>query len=275
MRLYAAARMADTETATDAYGTDTFKCQFEPMSFSKIDGVSVKKRSISVAPTVTLPSRGALTIDGQVYLFGHPAPDYWKGEVIRQTVIVQGADGLANLRTIGEALAGAAPRQAYAAVVFSKYMPEAADNSRYPPQYQTFLAGSELVPADSLIELDGSYFLVKQSYLSTSGLRIALTNIVDEPCFETITFGSRTYDPLTDSWSSAGSPVNVFRVKWSESFTYLSKSSETCERGDIMVFMLKTHTPKPSDLLALSDGPWRVLAVADEGATWRCHVRRS
>ena len=274
MRLYNAARMGDKVVATDAYGTAQIMVQYDPLSYSKVDGTNVTKRMLSVAPSVVMPARGAVTIGDQTYLVGHGAPDYWNGEVIRTNYVIQGADGLANLCSIGEALAGTAPRTAYAALAFNKYMPEMNDNSKFPPQYQAFVAGVESAPADSLIELNGAYFLIKQSYLSTSGLRIALANIVDMPCFETVTFGSRVYDPITDEYTSTGSPVKVFRVKWSESFSYLSKASETCERGDIMVFMLKTHTPKPSDLLALSDGPWRVLAVADEGATWRCHVRR-
>ena len=167
------------------------------------------------------------------------------------------------------------PATAYAALVFSKYMPEANDNSKYPPQFQMFLAGSESAAADTLIQLASKWYLVKQSYLSTSGLRVALVNEVEEPSFETVTFGSRTYDPIADAYSSATSSTRIFRIKWSESFTYLSKASEGFERGDIQMFMLKTMAPKPSDTLALSDGTWRILSVQDEGGAWRCHGRRA
>lgn len=189
--------------------------------------------------------------------------------------VIQGADGLANLSSIAESLSNAAPRTAYAALAFSKYMPEANDNSKYPPQYQMFLAGSETAPADSLIEMSSRFFLVKQSYISISGLRIALVNEIENPVFETATFGSRTYDPITDSYTSGGSSVRVMRVKWSEHYQYLSKASETYERGDMQMFMLKTSTPKPSDTLELSDGIWRILTVQDEGLHWSCHARRA
>lgn len=266
-------RFNDT-LATDAYGTDTFMCQFEPLSFSKIDGVAIKKRQITVTPDVAVPTRGAITIDGQVYLVGHGAPDYFKGEAIRVTLIIQGADALANLTTIANALVDAAPTQAYAALVFSKYMPEANDNSKYPPQYQVFLAGSESAPSDSLIQMDTRWFLVKQSYLSTSGLRVALANELELPTFETISFGSQTYDPLTDTYTGSTSSVKILRVKWSEHFTYLSLGSATYQRGDMQVFVPKAVTPKVSDTLTLSDGVWRILAVQNE-STWSCHVRRA
>lgn len=275
MKLQSAARMGDTVVASDAYGTAQVMVQYDPMSYSKIDGAQVTKRMVSAAPSVAMPARGVITIDGQKYLVGHGAPDYWRGKAIRVSYIIQGADGLANLQTIGQALDGIIPVTAYAAVVFAKYLPDANDSSRMPPQYQVFLAGAEEAPEDTLIGLEGSFYLVKQSYISTSGLRVALANIVDEPCFETVSFANRVYDPVSDSYTSAGTSIKIFRIKWSESFTYLSKASEGFERGDIQVFMLKSSTPKPSDLLTLSDGSWRILAVQDMGTTWRCHARRA
>ncbi len=275
MKLSSAARVGDTQLATDAYGAETLMLGFDPLSYSKIDGTNVTKRMVSAAPSVVMPTRGVIVIDGKQYLVGHGAPDYWNGQTIRVNYVIQGADGLANLTSIASALANSAPVTAYVAVVFAKYLPDIADSSRYPPQHQIFLAGSEDAIADSLIELDGVFYLVKQSYLSTGGLRIALSNIVDEPCFETVTFESRLYDPLTDAYVTTGSSVRIFRVKWSEHFTYLSKGSEPYERGDQQVFVLKATSPKPSDVLTLSDGNWRVLAVLDDGAVWSCHVRRS
>ena len=275
MKLQSAALMGDTVVASDAYGTAQVMVGFDPLSYSKIDGVAVRKRQISAAPSVAMPARGVITIDGQKYLVGHGAPDYWRGKAIRVSYVIQGADGLANLQTIGQALEGTAPVTAYAAVVFAKYLPDANDSSRMPPQYQVFLAGAEEAPEDTLIGLEGAFYLVKQSYISTSGLRVALANIVAEPCFETVSFGSRTYDPVSDSYTSAGTSVKIFRIKWSESFEYLSKASEGFERGDIQVFMLKASTPKPSDLLALSDGSWRILSVQDFDGLWRCHARRA
>ena len=90
MNLYNAAKRFNTQLAADAYTGGTFMCQFEPMSFSKIDGVSIEKRQISVEPTVAIPPRGAITIEGKTYLVGHGAPDFWQGDPIRITLIIQG-----------------------------------------------------------------------------------------------------------------------------------------------------------------------------------------
>ena len=275
MRLLDAARRFDRTTATDAYSAATFKCQFEVLAYSKIDGVAVKKRQISTASSVTIPARRVVVISGQAYLIGHSAPDFWYDSIIRLNYVIQGADGVANLTTIAAELAGTPPSTAYAALAFAKYLPDAEDSSKYPPQYQVFLSGTESAPADSLIYLNSVWYLVKESYVSTSGLRVSLANVVDSPNFEMATFTSRVYAPLTDTYVDTPSAIKVFRIKWAEHFEYLSKATEQYERGDLTVMILKAVTPDPPDTLTLSDGVWRILSAQDEGLTWSCHARRA
>jgi hypothetical protein len=99
--------------------------------------------------------------------------------------------------------------------------------------------------------------------------------VLADPVFETVSLSVNTYDPVADATTSVTTSHPIMRVKWTEHYTYLSIGTETYERGDQQVFMLKTATPKPSDTLTLSDGTWRILAVQDEGTRWSCHVRRS
>lgn len=277
MRLFSAARLADTTDAYDAYNPlISFKVDYSPLSYAKIDGVAIKKRSVSTSPTATIPARGAITIDGQTYLIGYGAPDYWRGEKIRVTYVIQGAEGLAALTSISDALAGNPAVDAYAALVFNRYLPDSDTSGKYPPQYQIFTDGNESVPEDSLVSLEGKSFLVKESYLSNSGLRVALVNELDSPVVETATHNASVYDPITDARVETPTSVQSLRVKWQEHFNYLSKASETYERGDMQVFVLKSVvTPKPSDTLTLSDGVWRILAAQDEGLLWSLHVRRA
>ena len=108
MRLYRAARQGDTVTATDAYGTASFKCQLAPLELFKVQGTRIKVRQLSTAPDVVIPSRGAIRINGDVFLIGHGSTDFWKGAPIRVNYVTQGADGLATLTTIEGALASSA-----------------------------------------------------------------------------------------------------------------------------------------------------------------------
>ena len=275
MKLSVAAGMGDTLLASDAYGADTFMCQLDALSYAKVDGVMVRKRSISTKPDVVMPARGVIRIQGQEYLVGTDVDDYWKGSPIRTNYVIQGTDGLANLSSIAQALANTAPSTAYASLVFSRYLPDEADSSKYPPQYQLFLAGSESVPTDSLLQLNGVWYLIKSSYHSTSGLRIGMANEIKGTVFETVSVSGRTYDPLTDTYSGAPAIIKIMRVKWQEHFNYLTKGQINYERGDEQLFILKTQmSPAPADTLTLSDGSWKIMDVQDEGLIWSCHVRR-
>ena len=275
MKLSKAARYGDTVTAVDTLTpATTVLVQFDPLSYAKIDGVAVRKRAISAEPSVTVPE--VITIGSDVYLVGTGVPDYWKGAEIRRNYVIQGADGLANLTTIAAALANTAPATAYASLVFSKYSTDQRESSDYWPQYQIFLAGSESAPYDSMVQLNSKWYLVKESYLSQSGLRIAMVNELFDPVFETINYKARTYTASTDTWAEATTSVKVMRVRWTEHFQYISKASENYERGDLQVFVLKSAvaSPKVSDKLPLSDGTYTVLSVQDEGLCWSMHMRR-
>lgn len=277
MRLSRAANRFNDMIAADAYAptTTTFPVQFEALSFSKIDGVAIKKRQISIAPDIVIPNRGAITIDGQVYLVGHTAPDYWKGRMIRQTVIIQGADGLAVVSSITEALGNSPGVSAYAASAFSKYNTDMRESSAYHPEYQLFFAGSESLSEGTLVSLNGDWFLVKEAYHSTSGLLVGLADKLPGTVFETVTVNSNTYDPVLDAYTTSAASAKVMRVRWKESFEYLTAAQEDYVRGDETVFVLQSaFDAKPSDTLALSDGDWRVISVVDQGAVLALHARR-
>ena len=276
MRLSRAANRFNDMIAADAYApTATFLVQFEPVSYSKLDGVQVRKRSTSIAPDVVIPARGVIAIDGQNYLVGHTAPDYWKGRVIRRTVVIQGADGLAVVSSITEALGNSPGVSAYASAAFSKYNTDMRESSAYHPEYQLFFAGSESLSEGTLVSLNGDWFLVKEAYHSTSGLLVGLADKLPGTVFETVTVNSNTYDPVLDAYTTSAASAKVMRVRWKESFEYLTAAQEDYVRGDETVFVLQSaFDAKPSDTLTLSDGDWRVISVVDQGAVLALHARR-
>ena len=276
MRLSRAANRFNDMLAADAYApTVTFLVQFEPVSYSKLDGVQVRKRSTSIAPDVVIPARGVIAIDGQNYLVGHTAPDYWKGLVIRRTVVIQGADGLAVVSSITEALGNSPGVLAYASAAFSKYNTDMRESSAYHPEYQLFFAGSESLSEGTLVSLNGDWFLVKEAYHSTSGLLVGLADKLPGTVFETVTVNSNTYDPVLDAYTTSAASAKVMRVRWKESFEYLTAAQEDYVRGDETVFVLQSaFDAKPSDTLTLSDGDWRVISVVDQGAVLALHARR-
>lgn len=277
MRLHSVAKFFDTLVARDAYSPGTtLRVQFEPMSFAKTDGVMVRKRAVSLAPGVNIPPRGAIEIDGQVYLAGHSAPDYWNGTEIRKLVVIQGADKSVVVKSIAELLLGSVTTSAYADIVFNKIVTDQRESSEATEEYSVFLAGTEGAYRDSVVVHDTDLYLVKYSVISSSGLRIASANKMDDGALETGTRSTRTYNPVTGTFSSTPVALQVLRVRWEDKFKYLSEGQEDYVRGDQTLFVLQADFPAtPGDHVQLSDGTWKVISVQGSGTVNVLHVRRA
>ena len=276
MKLHNIARRFDKTVAVDAYNPATsFRCQLSPVALYKVDATAIRRREMSTAPDVVIPPRKTIQINNDVFLVGEDSPDQWNGSEIRNNYVLQGADFLANIYSLQQALANTAPSTAWCSLDFNKNMSDERQGSEYLSQYNIFFAGGEVVPTNSLINNGSRWFLVRQSYTSVSGLVVTLSNEIENPAFETVTFSTISYDPVTDMKVPVSNSVRALRIRWTEWFQYLSAASVQFERGDMRLFVLKTDvTAEAGDEITMSDGVWCVLSVLDEGAAWNCHVRR-
>lgn len=273
MRLASAATRFDKTVATDAYNPlTTFKCQLAPHDLFKVDSTAVSVRSMSCAPSISMPARGVIAIDGERFLVGKRTADFWNGAAIRHSYVIQGAESAATLISIGDALLSVAGVTAYVSLDFNKNQTDERTNSTYHSQYNIFLGGAESVA--SLINIGTRWFHVRQAYVSVSGLLVTLANEIEGTVFETVNFGATTYNPVIDAKTTVTTSIKVLRILWTEDFAYLSQGTAKFENGDMVVMTPKTVSPKAGDTLALSDGNWRILNALDRTTYWSCHVRR-
>jgi hypothetical protein len=276
MKLKAAARRFDKTTAADAYDPlVTFKCQIEPFDFYKIDGsTSVKRRIMSVAPGTVIPARRVILVGDQYFLVGTPGEDFWRDETIRNNYIIQGADFVVTVYTLEEFIAGDPGFTAYASIDFSKYAVDERDSSQWHPQYRIFFGNTEPITEYSVVESDGTFYLVRNASNTVSGILDARSNRIDGPVVDAAVFSAQTYDPISDSYTSTGLTVRCIRLRWQEHFEYLSVASEKFKAGDMQVLLPLSVTPKAGDRITLSDGEWVSVAVVTQPTYHMVHVRR-
>jgi hypothetical protein len=275
MELSAASTFFDRTLAVDAYAPRyKFKCQIEPLDMYRTEGTRIKVRNMSTAPGVTMPSRGVIRIDSQPYLVSDSSSDHWEGRAIRKRYVIQGADYVVEIRTIAQALAGETGTSAYASVDFNKYGTDERDSSDYHPQYHIFFSGTEAVPENAILTSGDRAYLVRNSYRTPAGLTDALSNELDDP-FVSVTFKTRTYNPLTDTHSESSSSVNGILIRWQDHFVYLSQGSGDYERGDGQLLVASSVVAKPEDTVELRGVAWRVLSTVEHADFTSLHVRRA
>jgi len=267
----------DDTVFKDAYGSATFKGQIDPFQLFTVDGAKVVRRSASVLPGVTLPPRRTVKVGRQVYLIGDDTDDHFNGEEIRTNFVLMGANHMATVRSIPDALAQATGLQTWVSRDWSKAQTDSRDSAESTNQHYLFFTRTEIIPNQGVIEFDGVAYFVKGTHKALSGLNAAICNELEGPVYETVSYGTRVYNAITDTYSDTPTSVRILRLRWQEAFRYLTRASTDYERGDQIVMMLKagSPTPQPSDVLPLSDGGFRVLAVLDEGLHWSLHVRRA
>lgn len=278
MRLHAAATYFDKSVLTDAYtGSIVGKAQLNATDIFKLDGASVRRRLISVGPGVTPPTRMAVRLGGDVYLMGEPSADEHGGSPIRTNYVLHHTPGQATIKTLAEALGNAAGRTMWASREWNKDVADLQTSSSYFNDYHIFVAKTEAVAQENLIYVDGQWHICHAVHPSLSGFTDAVSHEILGTVFETVDVASRTYNPLTDAWTSSTVNAKVLRVRWQEKFEYLTKGQANYERGDETIVVLKAGWPaaKASDTLTLSDGTWRVLSVRDDGLTLALHARRA
>lgn len=276
MKLSNAASYFDQLVVADAYTpATTFLAQLNLYDDSVRDGMTVERRVISTAPSVSIPSRRAIAFDGLQWLVGDMTPDVFGNEVIRRKYPIHRCDGLATLKTIQQALQAAAGSTAYTGLVWSRGAKEIEVSAGVFDVLNAYFSSYETVAERTLISLNSKWHLTRTVYRSSAGFNVALVDELPEPVIESATFVVRTYNPVTDSYSTSNSAQTVLRVRWQSAFEYLSAATEPYSRGDLQCMVQKTVTPKVQDTVTLSDGSWRVLSILDEGTYWSMHLRRA
>jgi hypothetical protein len=279
MRLKSVATYFDNLVCRDAYsGTEVFSAQLELYDDARRDGYSVERRVLSLTPSAALPSRRVLDIDGEKWLVGQAAKDFFRGQAIRVKYIIHRADStLGELYSVA-ALLGATPTPLstfYVAASWTKASKE-IDESSGLTDYLTFHASeTETLVPRSVLKIGSNLYMVRNGHPTPSGFEAGEGDVLDAPNLEVAAFKTRTYDAVLSLYTESSLNVKCLRVRWQSKFDYFSMSSHTYQAGDDVVMVRKVDvTPKAGDSLTLSDGARTVVSVLSDGDCWHLHVRR-
>lgn len=276
MKLANAYRYFDTESAYDAYsGSFLFKCQFSSFDDSTSSGATARRRVLGVDPSVTLPSRGVVTLFGDAWIIGDRTADGFKGNEIRNQINMKKALGLFSILTPSEACLNSSGISAYAATAYFKDTVDTVSNSDYNIFWNIFFHSGESVSTGAFLRFGTTIYRVRSSYLSDDRYIIAETDELDSGSRKAITItGVGTYNIITDTLDAASISTYGISLEMPK-FYKLRDSAESRELpGDVCVFVAKSVvTPKVNTTFTMDSKTWRVVTVVDELDAWALHSR--
>jgi hypothetical protein len=279
MRLSVAARYFDKTLCADAFALGTtFFGQLDVFDDSKRDGATVVRRVLSVAPTVVLPARRVLTIGAEQWLVGQNEDDSFAGAVLRRKYILQRADGVASIRTFGQAIAGAGGTDTYGAKLWVKDMKEIEVSSKLSGFFNIYLPSPETVAAGSVISLGGRLHVVRNTFKSSGGFLVTEGDELDAAAVLAGTYhGVTGYAPATDVVTAGATAVTLLRIRYQDDYEYANEAEPKFVVGDIKAYVRKSQiaTARAKDKVDLSALSWLVESVSDENDCWGLHLRRA
>lgn len=276
MKLTTVARRADKTPCYDSYtGLLAFNGQLLAYDESKRDSETAERRILSLGPLAVIPTRRCVNIAGKNYIVGAGNDDLYRGEVIRVGYVTHEAVGLASVKTLLQAVQGAAGIQAYVGVTWIKNMAYSEQNSLLVPQVHVHLSSTEPATAGMMVVLNGIYYLIRAIYYGAGGTLSAVSDQLPTPVREAgVQVSTGVFDPVADTTSTSTTTTNVLRVRWQSLFQYGSNAAPKFGPEDIQLVIDKAVAVKPGSQVTLSDGKWIIASALDEGPVWLCRATR-
>ena len=300
MKLANAAKYFDRVSMADAYtGTAMpYKVQFSTFEETDPDGSVARRRTMSMAPGLTLPARRVASLLGEIWLLGEPSADAVFDKVIRQTVPMRRVTNLAQALTPGQMVAASTGRAIYGRLEQVKNTVDTATSSDYFPFFTLTLAGAEFknlnsdwaqVPGFFRIE-DGTLFRCRTSYPAEDGMTVVEADLIDRYGLTQAQVTTGAYDPVTDTFAGTTSTFQALVMPTHQLYRRKAEA-EKFKPEDLTVLVrfadypapkvgtpLQIRIPEFNSAAPAPNAPFspvQIVGITLEADCWNLHVRRA
>ena len=300
MKLANAAKYFDRVSMADAYtGTAMpYKVQFSTFEETDPDGSVARRRTMSMAPGLTLPTRRVVSLLGEIWLLGEPSADAVFDKVIRQTVPMRRVTNLAQALTPGQMVAASTGLAIYGRLEQMKNTVDTATSSDYLPFFTLVLAGAEFknlnsdwaqVPGFFRIE-DGTLFRCRTSYPAEDGMTVVEADLIDRYGLTQAQVTTGAYDPVTDTFAGTASTFQTLVMPTHQLYRRKAEA-EKFKPEDLTVLVrfadypapkvgtpLQIRIPEFNSAAPAPNAPFspvQIVGITLEADCWNLHVRRA
>ena len=300
MKLANAAKYFDRVSMADAYTGTTmpYKVQFSTFEETDPDGSVARRRTMSMAPGLTLPARRVASLLGEIWLLGEPSADAVFDKVIRQTVPMRRVTNLAQALTPGQMVAASTGLAIYGRLEQVKNTVDTATSSDYFPFFTLTLAGTDFknlnsdwaqVPGFFRIE-DGTLFRCRTSYPAEDGMTVVEADLIDRYGLTQAQVTTGAYDPVTDTFAGTTSTFQTLVMPTHQLYRRKAEA-EKFKPEDLTVLARLADYPAPKVgtplLIRIPEfnsaapapnapfSPVQIVGITLEADCWNLHVRRA
>lgn len=300
MKLANAAKYFDRVSMADAYTgiAMPYKVQFSTFEETDPDGSVARRRTMSMAPGLTLPTRRVVSLLGEIWLLGEPSADAVFDKVIRQTVPMRRVTNLAQALTPGQMVAASTGLAIYGRLEQMKNTVDTATSSDYFPFFTLALAGAEFknlnsgwaqVPDFFRIE-DGTLFRCRTSYPAEDGMTVVEADLIDRYGLTQAQVTTGAYDPITDTFAGTTSTFQALVMPTHQLYRRKAEA-EKFKPEDLTVLVrfadypapkvgtpLQIRIPEFNSAAPAPNAPFspvQIVGITLEADCWNLHVRRA
>lgn len=280
MNLHRVSKKFDTSLFTDYFGVgSSFYGQVNPYTEGVRSSAPTRRRVLSTAPDVVIPSGRVVTTQGVTYVLGAPSEDFHRGTVIRIKYAMSPADTFFTVRSIPQLLSGAAGTTSVAAMLFrAEVVVTSFDRFYRVPKYEIYFSSVHEFPEDSVFTSTlGTFFSTVKSGID--GVGIGMTEAVDvgSTAFRTVAVtcvtGKNIVSETQTTTAYAAVPALIIYARYA--YEFLSGDNKDIEPGDYIAWLPKSVVlvaPKEGSTV---DGKRVVSYREDPTGVWRVLLRIS
>lgn len=276
MRLVNASRYFDDVVIRDAYtNVFLFKGQVAAYIDSQVDGTISRRRTISLASNLVLPTRRALEYGSEIWLVGDGIKDHLQNVALRTSYATKKCDALYTIRTPGNACLNTGGTAAYGQADYLKSTVNAVTESEYSAQYDISFSSSEAIARGYILSNGSVYYHIRGVHTLLEGFQVAESDIL-EAAFVTAVFTEvGTYDPITDTYGSGTATTTGLLMDMVKLYEFRTALDPENHKGDKTLLVASSAvTPKVGQSVS-AQGSWRIMSVLPYQDAWYCQLRRA
>lgn len=262
----------DDIPAVDAYSSVyAFDAQFSSFQESAPDGTTAKKRTMSVRPSVTIPTRRVITFMGETWIIGDGNVDGFQATQVRQAYWMKKSSGLATKLTPGQLVSSSAGYDLYANQEYFKDTVNSITDSEYDPFWLINIASTETASKGHYIRIGNTLSRVRSFHLETAGFNVLQCDQLDSSNLVTASITSGTYDPVTDTNTVTAANLAGVLLEPSKFYRLATQADPKYNAGD-MNFVTSSNLAVGTTLI-INSVTYRAIAKQAELDAWNIQLR--